>query len=248
MTSHERNQASWDSMADEYQADRQANRSRELVWGEWQMPESDLHLLGEVAGKDVLEFGCGAAELSISLTRVGARCVGLDASRRQLQHAASLTSSEGVPVPLVQALGERAPFKDASFDIVVADYGVFLWVDPFAAVPEAARMLRPGGVLLFSTLTPFLVMCWPPENDPAPPGRVLESPYFDMHVLDVGDEGVNYNLPYGEWIRLFRANGLAVEDLVEIRPPEDSPDEVSGRPKGWARQWPAEHFWKARKL
>ena len=238
----------WDSISDEYQAERQANRRAELVWGEWQIPESELHLIGDVEGKDVLEFGCGAAELSISLVQEGARCIGLDASPRQLEHAQSLTSDRGVSVPLVQALGESPPFKDASFDIVVADYGVFLWVDPFAAVPEAARMLRSGGLLLFSTPTPFLVMCWPPENDPAPPGRVLESPYFGMRLLDDGDEGVNFNLPYGEWIRLFRANDLVVEDLVEIRPPDDSPEDVSGRPKEWAQRWPAEHFWKARKL
>jgi SAM-dependent methyltransferase len=235
-------------MADGYQAERQANRSRALVWGEWQIPESELHLLGDVSGKDVLEFGCGAAELSISLVRAGAKCIGLDASRGQLAHALELTSSQRVPVPLVQALGESAPFVDESFDVVVADYGVFLWVDPYLAVPEAARMLRTGGLLLFSTLSPLLVICWPPENDPAPPGRVLEYPYFGMHVLDVGDEGVNYNLPYGEWIRLFRANDLAVEDLVEIRPPDDAPEDVAGRPKEWAQRWPAEHFWKARKV
>ena len=247
MSTHERNLQSWDSMADDYQAVRRASRSDELVWGEWQIPESELDLVGDVAGKDILEFGCGAAELSIALTRLGARCTGLDGSRRQLEHAVELGAERSVRIPLVRALGESVPFKDESFDMVVADYGVFLWVDPFVAVPEAARVLRSGGHLLFSTLTPILVMTWPVEKDPDPPGRTLELPYFGMHYLDVGDEGVNYNLPYGEWIRLFRANGLLVEDLVEIQAPADSPDVVSGRPKEWASRWPAEHFWKTRK-
>ena len=248
MTAHERNVGSWDRMADDYQTHRRANRSEDLVWGEWQIPETELGLIGDVAGKDVLEFGCGAAELSIALTRLGARCIGLDGSREQLRHATELGTERGGQVPLVQALGESAPFRDESFDIVVADYGVFLWVDPYVAVPEAARVLRSGGLLLFSTLTPLLVMTWPVEKDPDPPGRTLELPYFGMHALDVGEEGINFNLPYGDWIRLFRATGLMVEDLVEIRAPGDAPDEVSGRPKGWARRWPAEHFWKAHKL
>ena len=247
MSSHERNRELWDRIADEYQ-ERRFTRSRDLVWGEWEIPEDELRLVGDISGKDVLEFGCGAAELSISLTRRAARCIGLDASWRQLELARTLGAAEDVRIPLVHALGESAPFKDESFDLVVADYGVFLWVDPFLAVPEAARMLRSGGTLLFSTLTPLLVMCWPVEKDPDPPGRTLESSYFGMHMLDDGDEGVNYNLPYGEWIRLFRASGLVVEDLVEVRPPATAPEEVSGRPKEWASKWPAEHFWKVRKL
>ncbi len=245
--SHQRNVASWDRMADAYQAERRATRRKDVVWGEWQIPESELNLLGDVEGKDVLEYGCGAAELSIALAYRGAKCVALDGSRRQLEHGAALLATADVDVALVQAVGEAVPFRDETFDFVVADYGVFLWVDPYIAVPEAARMLRAGGLLVFSTLTPFLVMCWPPENDPNPPSRELHKPYFGMHVQDVGDEGVNYNLPYGEWIRLFRANGLIVEDLVEIQPPEDAPEEVTGRTREWARRWPAEHFWKARK-
>ena len=57
-----------------------------------------------------------------------------------------------------------------------------------------------------------------------------------------------YQLPYGDWIRLFRANGLVVEDLIELRPPEDADTTyVDYAPLEWARAFPGEHIWKVRK-
>jgi ubiquinone/menaquinone biosynthesis C-methylase UbiE len=119
----------------------------------WQLPESELRVLGDVAGKDVLELGCGAAQWSILLAREGARVVGLDYSERQLEHARASLTGAGVEVQLVHASAESLPFPDKSFDIVLADHGANRFVDPYAWVPEAARVLRRGGLLAFSEST-----------------------------------------------------------------------------------------------
>ena len=55
----------------------------EISWGIWGIDESELGILGDVAGKDVLELGCGAAQWSILLARAGARAVGLDVRARR---------------------------------------------------------------------------------------------------------------------------------------------------------------------
>ena len=76
----------------------------------------------------------------------------------------------------------------------------------------------------------------------------LQQPYFGLHRLEWPDEPVEFNLPHGEWIDLFRANGLVVERLYEVQPPEGasstyrSPEETA-----WARKWPMEQIWKLRK-
>jgi ubiquinone/menaquinone biosynthesis C-methylase UbiE len=127
-----------------------------LAWGVWQLPESELQVLGEVRGKDVLELGCGAAQWSIALHRVGARVTGLDVSERQLEHARELMAEAAAEFPLVRASAESLPFGDASFDIVFCDHGAMTFADPFLTIPEAARILRPGGLLAFSTHTPII--------------------------------------------------------------------------------------------
>ncbi|HSR28585.1 MAG TPA: class I SAM-dependent methyltransferase, partial [Actinomycetes bacterium] len=153
------NRRLWNEDADDYQR-RNAAQIRDqaftgqLAWGTWNIPESELGVLGEVAGKDILEFGCGGAQWSTALARNGARPFGFDLSERQLSHALRLRSETGITFPLVQADAERTPFRDASFDIVFADYGAFLFADPYRAVPEAARILRPGGLLAFTHLSP----------------------------------------------------------------------------------------------
>jgi ubiquinone/menaquinone biosynthesis C-methylase UbiE len=122
-----------------------------MAWGVWQLPESELHVLGDVREKDVLELGCGAAQWSIALHALGARVTGLDNSSVQLEHARALMAQTGTEFPLVHASAETTPFADASFDVIFCDHGAMAFADPSRTVPEAARLLRAGG-LLASTL------------------------------------------------------------------------------------------------
>ncbi len=245
MSSSERNRAYWDRWSDEYQElhGPQLNVG-EPVWGTWSVPERELEILGDVAGKDVLELGCGAAQWSILLARRGARVVGLDNSARQLEHARRMLAEAGVEFPLVHASAEEVPLPDESFDVVFCDHGAFSWADPYRVVPEAARLLRPRGLLAFNMTSSLASLCFDPETDGL--GERLHLDYFGMRRLDESEGGVNFNLPYGEWIRLLRRHGLVVEDLVELRPPEGATT-TYGYDLGWARRWPLENVWKARK-
>jgi SAM-dependent methyltransferase len=243
------NRAEWDAYSREYQLRHAADLSggRAAAWGIWRVPEDELHVLGDVEGKDVLEFGCGGAQWAIEIARRGGRSFGLDVSRNQLEHASELIRSAGASVPLVQASGDATPFADASFDIVFNDYGVMFWVDPFDSVPEAARILRPGGLLAFLTASPLAHMTF--DDDAEMVTTTLHKDLFGMHRLEYPD-GVEFRMPHGEWIRLFRANGLVVEDLIEVRAPENATTtyEDVGMPAWWARRWPAEDLWRVRKL
>jgi SAM-dependent methyltransferase len=243
-----RNRELWDDDADAYQ-DRHAAQLAEsggTAWGVWQIPESELRVLGDVAGRDVLGLGCGAAQWSIALAGQGARVTGLDNSARQLEHARKLMASAGVDLPLVHASAESTGLPDASFDVVFCDHGAMSFADPYRTVPEAARLLRPGGLLAFSMHTPIIDMAWGLGADH--PGERLLHDYWSLHVREDPGEPLGFQLPYGTWIRLFRESGLVVEDLIELRP---SPDATSSYredvDRDWARRWPMEHIWRARR-
>lgn len=243
-----RNRASWDAYSDEYQA-RHAealDKAGGLAWGASEVPESSLHVLGDVVGKDILELGCGAAQWSIGLARAGARPVGLDLSTRQLEHARRLMTEAGVDFPLVNASAEAVPLADRTFDMVFCDHGAMTYADPYLAVPEVSRLLRPGGLFAFSHHSPIETICWP--LDAAKVGDRLVLDYFGMHRIDDGED-VFYQLPYGEWIRLFRANGFDVEDLIEPRPlPGFTSTFLDADQLAWARRWPSETIWRLRRV
>jgi SAM-dependent methyltransferase len=241
-----KNQAYWDRTSDDYQGTHAEQlNEKALAWGVWALPESDLHVLDGVAGKDVLEFGCGGAQWSIFLAKLGARPVGLDLSEAQLKHARRLMRESGVDFPLVHASAESVPLPDASFDIIFCDHGAMSFSDPQRTVPEAARLLRPGGLFAFNIASPILELCWNDREDRIQTS--LERDYFGMRGGE-DEETVVFQLPYGEWIRLFRKNGLIVEDLIELQPPADATTTYTEYvPLAWARRWPAENIWKLRK-
>jgi SAM-dependent methyltransferase len=247
LTEHaEHNRASWDAYSDEYQAlhGAQLAESGGMAWGTAQIPESTLRILGEVEGRDILELGCGAAQWSIALARHGARPVGLDLSERQLEHARRLMAEAGVSFPLIHASAEAVPLPDASFDIVFCDHGAMTFADPYRTVPEAVRLLRPGGLFAFNHHSPIEALCWADGGDEV--GERLARDYFGMHRI-VDDE-IIFQLPDGEWIRRFRANGLTIEDLVEPRPADDATSSYrSAAALAWARRWPAESIWRLRR-
>ena len=247
MSDAEVNRAYWTGLAERYAESAERAWRAEPNWGVWGIREAELRLLPAVAGKDVLELGCGAAQWAIVLAQRGARMVGLDNSARQLEHARELMAEAGVDFPLIHSGAEEVPVADASFDVVFCDHGAMTFADPYLTVPEVARLLRRGGLFAFSQTTPFAMLCWSPENETME--RRLVGSYFGMHRFDdLGDEPVEFNLPYGEWIRLFRANGFLVEALLEIRPPEGAESTYrTVEETQWARSWPMEEIWRCRK-
>lgn len=241
------NRAYWNRESSTYQ-ERHAEHLDDtaLAWGVWRIPEEEVGALGEVADRDVLEYGCGGAQFAIALAARGARVVGLDFSDGQLEHARENVGRSGAAVRLVQADGERTPFADASFDLVYCDHGVMGFAEPERTIPEVARLLRPGGRFAFSMTSPWLHVCWNTEEETA--DRTLHIPYFGLRRFEESEGWVDFQRPYGAWIRLLRGSGFIVENLVELRPPEGAQTSYGDyAPLDWARSWPSDHVWVATK-
>ena len=151
--------------------------------------------------------------------------------------------------PLVRGNAEELPFADASFDLVFCDHGAMGFTDPTATVPQVARVLRPGSQLhLRHADAVHLGDLADGRRTTRPDARASVLRDAPDAVEDENDPTVEFQLTYGEWIRLFRANGFAVEDLIELRPPADAVTAFEEYVTlDWARDFPAEHIWKVRK-
>jgi len=204
-------------------------------------------MLPDLAGKDAIELGCGTAYVSAWLHRRGAHVVGIDNSQAQLATARRLQRKHTLDFPLIHGNAESVPYPDASFDFAISEYGACLWGDPERWVPETARLLRVGGQLAFLTHSFLLTLCVPAEEDLAATDRLLR-PAFGMNRIEwPGDQGIEFNLSHSDWIRLLRRSGFEIEDLVELRPPAGATTRFRFVTFEWARQWPSEEVWKARK-
>jgi SAM-dependent methyltransferase len=219
--------------------------SPEVVWGLFGVPERLLGVLGDVRGLDVVELAAGTAYFSAWLARAGARPVALDLSGEQMATARGLQRSLGPAFPLVQCDAERVPLASERFDLVVSEHGAAAWCDPARWLPEAARLLRPGGRLVFLTNSLLSALCVPAEEGVAEE-RMLRGQREVAKVHWPGG-GVEFHPSHGDWVRLLRASGFVIEALHELYAPADSGDHpyyeiVSA---AWAERWPAEELWVA---
>jgi SAM-dependent methyltransferase len=217
-------------------------------WGVWGIPESEVLALGDVAGLDALELGCGTAFCSARVARMGANVVGVDPTLAQLETARRMQSEFGLEFPLIEAFGEDVPLPDASFDLVFSEYGASIWADPYRWIPEAARLLRPGGRLVFLRNSTLVMLCFPEVGKAE---ECLQRPQFGLYRLDwpENEGAVEYHLPHGAQLDLLRGSGFDVERLVELQAPAHAQTHAyyEDVPVEWARKWPAEEIWVARK-
>ena len=245
-----RNREAWNILAPEFVESGERNwASSEPSWGIWSIPEADARLLpATVEGKDVIELGCGTAYVSAWLARRGARVTGIDNSPAQLETARRLQQEHGLDFPLLLGNAEAVPLPAASFDFAISEYGASIWADPYFWIPEAARLLRPGGELTFMVNSTLQILTMPDvEADGPSTDRLLRS-CFGLHRLEWPEEtSVEFHLSHGNWIKLLRSNGFEVMDLIELRPGQERRKDKSYVTWDWSRKWPAEEVWKVKK-
>jgi SAM-dependent methyltransferase len=241
------NRELWTQANSEY-ADEHAYRAwgaEDILWGIFNVPELQLGVLGDVRSLDVVELGCGTAYFSAWLARRGARPTGVDVTPAQLESARRCQDRSGISFPLIEADAGDVPLPSGSFDLAISECGASLWCDPARWVPEAARLLRRGGKLVFHTTTMLVTVCSPGPDGPA--GQVLLHPQRQAHRLATARGGIQFHRGHGEWITILRGSGFIIDALHELYAPPDAPDHpyYPLASAEWARQWPVEEIWAA---
>ncbi len=242
------NRTFWDQQAASYVDRGRRAWSGEPCWGVWDVPETQLRLLPQdMSGLSTIELGCGTAYVSAWLARRGARPVAIDNSPAQLATARALQAEFALEFPLHLGNAEATQFEGASFDFAISEYGAAIWCDPYKWIPEAARLLKPGGQLVFLGNSTLLMLV-APELESQTAGERLLRPQRDMHRFEWSDTaGIEFHLSHGDWIRLLRASGFEIEDLIEVYPADGTSASPALATLAWARAWPCEEVWKVRK-
>ncbi|GAA1515366.1 class I SAM-dependent methyltransferase [Sphaerisporangium rubeum] len=213
------NRGWWDAAADEYQAEHGGFlRDAGFVWCPEGLDEADARLLGDVAGRRVLEVGSGAAQCSRWLASEGAQVVAFDLSFRQLRHSARIDDALGCHVPVVQADAGRLPFADASFDLACSAYGALPFIaDAGSVLSEVVRVLRLGGRFVFSVSHPIR---WAFPDDPGEHGLTADRSYFDRSPYVEEDEigvptYVEHHRTIADWVSAIVTSGLTLTAVTE---------------------------------
>lgn len=226
----------WDAAAPAYLAEHGADLGDvDFLWCPEGLREADAHLLGDVAGRRVLEIGCGSAPCARWLKQAGADAVALDLSAGMLTRAAELNRETGVAVGLLQADVGALPLGDGTVDLACSAFGGLPFVaDSEGVLAEVARVLRPGGRFVASVNHP---MRWPFPDSPDPEDLQVVSSYFDRTpYVETDDAGrtlyVEHHRTVGDWVRAVVGAGLVLENLLE-------PEWTPGRTQDWGQWSPA---------
>jgi SAM-dependent methyltransferase len=221
-----------------------------ITWGVWSTPEDEIRVLPDVDGKDVIELGCGTAYFGAWLKKRGARrVVGVDVTPAQLETARRMDAEFRLGLELIEANAEDVPLPDEQFDLALSEFGASLWCDPRKWIPEAARLLRIGGDLVFMRDTPLNFLC----SAGSGPVDHLVRPQRDFMRMDWPAEGddsaaVEFHTSHGELLRILRGAGFEVLDLIERGAPPDAVDHRYYTSSAeWSKNWPSEEIWRARK-
>lgn len=245
------NRSYWDAMASEWVSSGERSwQQTEPSWGIWGLPESELGLLPQdMHSQKAIELGCGTAYVSAWMARRGAEVVGIDNSAEQLKTAEQLMTHHGLNLTLIHGNAESVPYPDASFDFAISEYGAAIWCDPSLWIPEAHRLLKPGGYLTFLGTHPLVIVATPLNG--ADCDRYLHRSYFginrqDWREVEINPGGIEFNLTQSGWLKLFRDTGFEVIDYLELRAPATTKVQFS-IPGDWAHNWPSEQVWKLKK-
>lgn len=231
------NRSYWDGSAEEYLAEHGSFLgASEFVWCPEGVREDDVRLLGDVQRRQVLEVGCGAGQCSRWLAEHGALATGVDLSSGMLEQASRLQREnplgpDAVPPTFLQADARSLPFPSDSFDIVFSSYGALPFVkDAETVLAEAARVLRPGGLWVFSVTHPLR---WMFPDVPGEAGLTVGYSYFDRTPyveLDASGQPVyaEHHRTLSDWIRLLVDAGFELTGLTEPEWPEDNESSWGG--------------------
>lgn len=181
-----------------------------------------VELCGDVAGRLVLDAGCGEGRFSRILQARGARVTGIDPTPSLISEAA--TRADGA-VLCVRAGAEALPFKTGAFDLIVSYVMLIDVANIVSAISEMARCLRPGGRLVVSNVS-FMSAGngWVRDAN----GRRLHYPidrYFEERAVELEWQGirvVNWHRPLEAYMRAFLDADLVLRDFIEPFPPDDS--------------------------
>lgn len=220
---HRAGRSWWDANADDYLAEHgEFLGDDDFCWCPEGLREEEAHLLGEVAGAQVLELGAGAGQCSRWLANRGASVIATDISARMLT-ARDTTLGQKRDLSRVQADARRLPFAGASFDVVFTAYGAIPFVaDAESIHREVARVLRPSGRWVFAVTHPIR---WAFPDDPSEHGLTAVRSYFDRTPYAERDAAgrlvyAEFHRTVGDHVREVVASGLTLLDIVEPEWPD----------------------------